>query len=206
MKTRSPPVLMALLARIASNPKPYILWSRIFMRRAPYPRPYYCPTLYTRGGNCVWRVSTCRQGGTTISHRVDVKQAAEKLGISSEGIRQRIRRGTLRSEKDTDGRVYVFLEGEDSKGSQSERDTDDVLTRFESEVEFLRQELATRDAEIQRRDAILLSMSEGLKALNPPTPEAPESPLRASADTGNGEAYGDQERRSWLYRFFFGPG
>ena len=50
---------------------------------------------------------------------MDVKQAAEMLGISSEGIRQRIRRGTLRSEKDTDGRVYVFLEGEDLNGTPS---------------------------------------------------------------------------------------
>jgi predicted site-specific integrase-resolvase len=75
---------------------------------------------------------------------VDVKQAAEALGISSEGIRQRIRRGSLESEKDTDGRVYVFIDEEATNGASYERSTDDVVTRLENEVEFLRKELATR--------------------------------------------------------------
>ena len=129
----------------------------------------------------VWRVSTCGQGGTAIAHRVDVKQAAEKLGISSEGVRQRIRRGTLPSEKDTD----------------------DVLTRLEGEVEFLRQELASRDAEIQRRDAILLSLSEGLKAINPPDERG--EPVSRSEGNGGGTAPDDDQDRqkpSWFKRFF----
>ena len=154
-----------------------------------------------------WCVRTCVQGGTAIGHRVDVKQAAEMLGISSEGIRQRIRRGTLGSEKDTDGRVYVFLEGEDLNGTPSEqgseRDKDDVHTRLEAEVEFLRQELATRDSEIHRRDAIFLSLSEGLKALNPPSPEPRESSIAATAMPSRGEAPLEGSHRSW-WRHFFG--
>lgn len=163
---------------------------------------------------------------------MDVKQAAEILGISSEGIRQRIRRGTLASEKDTDGRVYVFLDYEDLDDATSEQgsvqDKDAVHMRLEAEVEFLRQELATRDAEIQRRDAILLSLSEGLKALNPPSPEAPRS-AREEPETASesppaarkwsldheGETYGTSpqeaeeslhrdRKRSW-WRRLFGP-
>ena len=42
--------------------------------------------------------------------RLDVKQAAEALGISSEGVRKRIKRGSLDSEKDSDGRVWVWLD------------------------------------------------------------------------------------------------
>jgi hypothetical protein len=153
------------------------------------------------------------QGGTTIKRRVDVKQAAEALGISSEGIRQRIRRGSLESEKDTDGRVYVFIDEEATNGASYERSTDDVVTRLENEVEFLRKELATRDAEIQRRDAVLLSLSEGLKALNPP-PASPET--RDSSVTASEEPYSThappvpetpvpdaQHKRSW-WRAFFG--
>jgi len=143
---------------------------------------------------------------------VDVKQAAEALGISSEGIRQRIRRGSLESEKDTDGRVYVFIDEEATDGAPYERSTDDVVTRLENEVEFLRKELATRDSEIQRRDAVLLSLSEGLKALNPApaSSEARDSSLSYSDGTDKGTAPSEQqetsERRSWLHRFFFGPG
>ncbi len=137
---------------------------------------------------------------------MDVKQAAEMLGISSEGIRQRIRRGTLGSEKDTDGRVYVFLEGEDLNGTPSEqgsgRDKDDVHTCLEAEVEFLRQELATRDAKIHSRDAILLSLSEGLKALNPPSPEPRESSITATDMPSRGEAPLEGSHRSWWRRFF----
>ena len=86
---------------------------------------------------------------------------------------------------------------------------DDVVTRLENEVEFLRQELATRDAEIQRRDAVLLSLSEGLKALNPPPAEARESPVSYSDGTDEGSSStppNQQEhaqRRSW-WRAFFG--
>ena len=117
---------------------------------------------------------------------MDVKQAAEALGISSEGVRQRIRRGSLRSEKDTGGRVYVFIDEEATNGTPYEPSTDDVVSRLENEVEFLRKELATRDAEIQRRDAVLLSLSEGLKALNPP----PVSPaVRDTSVTPSEEPY-----------------
>ena len=140
---------------------------------------------------------------------MDVKQAAEALGISSEGIRQRIRRGSLESEKDTDGRVYVFIDEEATNGTPYEPSTDDVVTRLENEVEFLRKELATRDAEIQRRDAVLLSLSEGLKALNPApaSPEELNSSLSYSDGMDKGSTPPEQQepsqRRSW-WRTFFG--
>ena len=137
---------------------------------------------------------------------MDVKQAAEALDISSEGIRQRIRRGSLESEKDTDGRVYVFLNEEDFDGAPYERGTDEMVTRLENEVEFLRKELATRDAEIQRRDAVLLSLSEGLKALNPPPLEVRESPVSSTEEPGKGTAPSEQQEpsqhRSWWRQFF----
>ena len=84
----------------------------------------------------------------------------------------------MESEKGTDGRVYVFLKDEDFDGTSSEPDKDEVLTRMEDEIAFLREELATRDEEIRRRDAVLLSLSEGLKALNPP-PEERDPPVGA---------------------------
>jgi hypothetical protein len=141
---------------------------------------------------------------------VDVKQAAEALGISSEGVRQRIRRGSLKSEKDADGRVHVWLDDTARVGGfRTDGNTDAVLTRLEAENEFLRQELVTRDEEIRRRDAILLNMTEGLKALGPPEPR--EASVTVSEDSGKGkggpdqaESQGASERRSWLHRFFLG--
>ena len=152
------------------------------------------------------------QGCTAIRQCVDVKQAAEVLGISSEGVRQRIRRGSLESEKYTDGRVYMWL---DNGNAGSERrayvgtdaSEDEVRTRLEGEIEFLRQELATRDEEIRRRDAIMLNMTEGLKALNSPS-EPRDARVTPAEDAGDGMTPEQQEssqRRSWLCRFFFGP-
>jgi hypothetical protein len=147
-----------------------------------------------------------------VDVRVDVKQAAEVLGISSEGVRQRIRRGSLESEKDKGGRVYVWLDNGNAGSAQradvsTDASEDAVRTRLEGEIEFLRQELATRDEEIRRRDAIMLNMTEGLKALNPP-PDARDARVTAAEDAGNGvvtpEPQEPSERRSWLYRFFFG--
>jgi DNA-binding Lrp family transcriptional regulator len=42
--------------------------------------------------------------------RIPLKEAAVALGISKDAVRQRIRRGTLRSDKGEDGRVYVYLD------------------------------------------------------------------------------------------------
>jgi hypothetical protein len=61
------------------------------------------------------------QSDTEQTQRVTPQQAADILGISTEAVRQRIRRGSLRSDKDVDGRVYVYLDA-------SQQSTDAVRT------------------------------------------------------------------------------
>ena len=46
--------------------------------------------------------------------RLTLAEAAEVLGISKDGVRMRVRRGQLPSEKGEDNRVYVFVEGLDT--------------------------------------------------------------------------------------------
>jgi hypothetical protein len=41
--------------------------------------------------------------------RVHLSEAAEILGVSKDAVRMRVKRGTLRSEKGEDGRVYVWV-------------------------------------------------------------------------------------------------
>src|SRR5919199_655929 len=62
------------------------------------------------------------------------------------------------------------------------------------QIEFLRREL-------ERKDAILLNMTEGLKSLEA-SREAPESPEIASETSGSSSFPPYQEKRSWLARFF----
>jgi predicted site-specific integrase-resolvase len=66
------------------------------------------------------------QSDSEQTQRVTPQQAADILGISTEAVRQRIRRGRMRSDKDAGGRVYVYLDASQQKS------TDDVQTHERS--------------------------------------------------------------------------
>jgi excisionase family DNA binding protein len=114
--------------------------------------------------------------------RVTVAEAAELLGISAEAVRMRIRRGTLRFERHQ-GTVYVLLDTNQTRHvDNATADQPMIVARLENEVRFLREELT-------RKDAILLNMTEAMKALSPPDqeeapPEPPEAPVTATEQPG----------------------
>ncbi len=99
--------------------------------------------------------------------RVTVQEAARQLGITESAVRKRVQRGLLRHDKEADGRLYVYLDTQDI-GRDEIRDSsyDMLVRRLENENEFLRREL-------ERKDAILLNMTEAMKALSPPSQETP---------------------------------
>jgi hypothetical protein len=115
--------------------------------------------------------------------RVTVAEAAEALGISAEAVRMRIRRKTLPSERH-EGTVYVLLDSDQTRHVADATDDQPwVVARLENEVRFLREELA-------RKDAILLNMTEAMKALTPPVQEEsptepPEAPVTATEQPGS---------------------
>jgi predicted nuclease with TOPRIM domain len=98
---------------------------------------------------------------------------------------------------------------------------DDLVEELRDHVAFLRAELEARNQEMRRReeehreearrkDTIIAQLTQRIPELpSAATPEPREPPVTASEDSGNGEVPQDQEkpleRRSWLYRFFFGP-
>ena len=61
----------------------------------------------------------------TASHRLTVQEAAFKLGVTVDAVRGRIKRGSLSSQKDETGTVYVFL----SEGDQPRGQSDDQSSR-----------------------------------------------------------------------------
>jgi hypothetical protein len=99
-----------------------------------------------------------------------VSEAAEQLGITAEAVRMRIKRGTLRSER-RGGRVFVLL-GQSQPTDRPDEPTT-LISEMRSRIQFLEDEL-------HRKDAILLNMTEAMKALSPPAQEeaseARESP------------------------------
>jgi hypothetical protein len=145
---------------------------------------------------------TGRPGPT--SQRVTVPEAAEALGITVEAVRMRIKRGTLRSEREA-GRVFVLLGQSQPTDRPGEPTT--LISEMRSRIQFLEDEL-------QRKDAILLNMTEAMKALSPPSQEPPpderESPRTVDEEPERAEprptTVESQEpvRRPWWRRMFGG--
>ncbi len=163
------------------------------------------------------------EAGPQAGRWLDVKQAAEELGISSDAVRKRIARGTLRSGKGDDGSVRVWLDGVDEgldgdqpngqPGSWTEAGSrlDYLLDAKDDALRDLRDQLEHMRRESERKDAIIMQMAQANSALAARVPELEAPPEttapEASPDAGSGDANGgvSPERRSWLYRFFFGP-
>jgi predicted ArsR family transcriptional regulator len=117
--------------------------------------------------------------------RVTVQEAARQLGITESAVRKRVQRGMLRHDKEADGRLYVYLDTQDKVRDQIQDSSYDMLVRrLENENEFLRRQL-------EHKDAILLNMTEAMKALNPPAQEAP-SEARESPETVDEQGWGHQ--------------
>ena len=160
------------------------------------------PAGYTRG-RCVQ--------DTGVDTRVTIREAATLLGISEGAVRKRVDRGTLQHDKGPDGKVYVYLPGVARNGDP---DGDDASTPHESNtlISEMRSRIDFLEEEMRRKDAILMNMTEAMKALTAPkeaSSEERESRDTASGSTDRGEVYTEPQEsaqpRSWLYRFFFGP-
>jgi hypothetical protein len=153
--------------------------------------------------------------------RLDVKQAAEALNISSEGVRKRIRRGTLDSEKAQNGKVYVWLDVSDAdrthgptgsdnathanedadrtgygQGSDTQSDTqsDALHSSLQDQVSYLRKEL-DQEREANRENRRLLAAAlERIPEIEAPRaaqPQAHSEPREAPETAKEGEERGD---------------
>jgi len=131
---------------------------------------------------------------------VTIKEAAGRLGISEQAVRQRIRRKTLPAQR-LDGKLYVVLsDGYDAPspspngGRHSEHGDvastvrnayTELVTQLRSENELLRQQLSVKDDQIRANQVIVSQMAERLRALpallspdpehHDPVPEVPET-------------------------------
>jgi len=154
---------------------------------------------------------------TTPDHdRTTIAEAAKRLGVSTDAVRKRLNRGQLHGEK-VAGVWVVFLPAETSQSGHGAStnwtadqtgpdDRDRLIAALESDIDFLRRELDTRNDELERRDVLLRealgripALSAGEKRVDPQEdpPErhhAMEAP-KMSQDTSNSRV------RSWWRRF-----
>jgi hypothetical protein len=153
---------------------------------------------------------------------VDVGEAAHELGISTDAVRKRIARGSLRSDR-PNGSVLVWLDDDWTEaGREAQVDGGALLEAKDETIRLLEEQLRLRAEEIQRRDVIISQLTQAtsnltdrLRELEAPaaTPEpsqtseeAAEEPAEATpmpaptqADTG---AQGGSQRVSWWRRMF----
>jgi hypothetical protein len=149
------------------------------------------------GGTTRWERRS-RDGG--LDGRLPIRDAALVLGISEGAVRKRVYRGTLDHVRDTDGRIYVLLpDGLDEGLDQgypvsSTHASNPLISEMRGRIGFLENEL-------QRKDAILMNMTETMKAITAPTSPEPREPPVSHADEPAKGAH-PEERRSWWRRFF----
>ena len=149
------------------------------------------------------------------TQRVPVNEAAGILGISTEAARQRIKRGSLATERDADGNVLVLLKdvgthtnGDSTRttGDGTHDGTVDLSGLLESKDEtimLLRQQIeAEREANRENR-RLLAAALERIPAIEPPeTRDDPETGTEGESSTETPDEDAGRERASWWRRFF----
>ena len=148
-------------------------------------------------------------------------EAADKLGITEAGVRKRVQRGQITHGRGADGRLFVWISPGETRHAESRDQPDEsrdsgeasLVPELRDRIRFLERQLEAREAELQRRDVMLINMTEAMKALNPPpsqepseAPETAESPgprERPFTDAGGGPQEAAQPR-SWWRRMFGG--
>ena len=138
---------------------------------------------------------------------VDLREAADLLGTSTEAVRKRAARGSLRSDRQ-DGRVLVWVDdGRTEGGREAQVDREALLEAKDETIRVLEEQLSLRAEEIQRRDVIISQLTQANTALAQRVPEleapqeprgAPESvveePERAEPRSGTGGPQESAER------------
>src|SRR5215207_141202 len=114
-----------------------------------------------------------------VMDRVTVQEAAQQLGITQDAVRQRIRRGSMRHDKDDKGRVYVYLDPTDTRPTPvhdvphgTVHDTsrsNELVTELRNRIQFLETELMDRKEEARRKDHIIAALTQRIPELEPPS-------------------------------------
>jgi hypothetical protein len=152
------------------------------------------------------------------SRRLTVQEAAEVLGTSVDAVRMRARRGALGSDKDPDGRVYVWVDADDSETKQELNGESAALISAKDETIRVLEEQLREERESRRRaDTIIAQLTQANAALAARVPEleAPQSHAdeaeRAEPRSNTEGPHVAQERpftneeprrRSWWREFF----
>lgn len=149
--------------------------------------------------------------------RMPVAAAAVALGISKEAVRKRISRETLRSDKDSDGTVYVYVPPSGTASGTASAtgvgDRDLLYQEQRERIAYLEKQVEEEREARRRADTLLARLMDRVPELEAPSdadnlPRAREQ-AEKQTDGGSGSAAPPQpetapEQRPWWRRLFGG--
>jgi hypothetical protein len=146
---------------------------------------------------------TDHRGERRSERRVHLSEAASLLGVSKDAVRMRVKRGTLRSEKGEDGRVYVWV--------NDNPDADPNTIHPEMQVEAWRElidELRDRVRSLEEANRenrrIIAALTSRIPAIEAPK-EAQESPQAATEEQSDTQTPSEAQegiQSPWWRRMF----
>jgi len=139
------------------------------------------------------------EGGRIPRQRLDLGDAADVLGLTVDAVRKRVKRGTLESEKDADGRVYVFLDTDQESGAPRS-DTERLISTLQEQLAL------EREAHAEARRLLAAALERIPPQLEPPQ-EARETPEKDAAPRPGTQIPPEtpaEEPRPWWRRMFGG--
>ena len=126
------------------------------------------------------------RGERRPERRVHLSEAAELLGVSKDAVRMRVKRGTLRSEKGEDGRVYVWVNVTPDCGASN--------TNLQGEVEHYRELIDELRDRVRSLEEANSENRHIIAALTQRIPELPAASEVALADAPGSPERGAQEQ------------
>jgi excisionase family DNA binding protein len=114
-------------------------------------------------------------GARVTSQRLTVQEAAEVLNTSVDAVRMRVRRGSLESEKDPDGRVYVWVD-EDSSETKPRLDGEPsaLISAKDETIRILTEQLEAERRANEENRRIVAALTSRIPDLE--APASPEPP------------------------------
>jgi excisionase family DNA binding protein len=147
--------------------------------------------------------------------KLTLAEAAEVLGLSKDGVRMRVRRGSLRSEKGEDGRRYVFVTDQDvtaytttDEPQAAVESSRELVDELRDRVRFLEAQLEQANERDRENRRIVAALTSRIPELEGPQEERSGGPETVEAEHERAESHpagaGTQEgeQRSWWRRIF----
>src|SRR5829696_4725672 len=146
-------------------------------------------------------------GGTRRGTRLTQREAAERVGVSVEAIRKRVKRGTLRSDKGEDGRRYVYLDSAPD-ADRPQPESSSLISEMRDRIASLERQLEQeREANSEHRRLLAAALERIPPQLEAPAESAPgarQAPDSATEGEGGGTGRGQSDSatspRPWWRR------